>query len=95
MFGMGGIMVELMKDVSFRLAPVTKEECLEMMKEIKAYPVLTGYRGSQPVNLDTIADCLIKVGTIMEEIIEIKEIEINPLIAYPNSIIAVDAKVVL
>ncbi|MBI5892075.1 MAG: acetate--CoA ligase family protein [Deltaproteobacteria bacterium] len=95
MFGIGGVMVELMKDVSFRIAPVTKEECATMMKEIKAYPMLTGYRGSPPVNLDKIADCLIKVGSIMKEISDIKEIEINPLIAYPDKVVAVDARVVL
>ncbi|MBI5875300.1 MAG: acetate--CoA ligase family protein, partial [Deltaproteobacteria bacterium] len=51
MFGLGGVMVELLKDVSFRLAPVTKEECLEMIKEIKAYPLLSGYRGSEPCDI--------------------------------------------
>ncbi|MBI5047719.1 MAG: acetate--CoA ligase family protein [Deltaproteobacteria bacterium] len=95
MFGVGGVAVELLKDVSFRLAPVTKEECLEMIKEIKAYPLLSGYRGSEPCDIDTIADVIIKVGNIMNEMNEITEMEINPLIVYPEGVMAVDARVVL
>ncbi len=95
MFGIGGVMVELLKDVSFRLAPVTKVECLEMIKEIKAYPLLTGYRGSEPCDIDAIADVIIKVGNIMSEMDDIKEMEINPLITYPDKVIAVDARVIL
>ena len=95
MFGIGGVMVELLKDVSFRLAPVTKEECLAMMEEIKAYPLLAGYRGAEPADLDAIADVIIKVGNIMAETVEIKEMEINPLIVYPEGVMAVDARVVL
>ncbi|MBI3398724.1 MAG: acetate--CoA ligase family protein [Deltaproteobacteria bacterium] len=95
MFGLGGIMVELLKDVSFGLVPVTKEECIEMMKEIKAYPLLTGYRGSEPCDIDAVADIIIKVGGIMNEIDGIKEMEINPLIVYPQRSMAVDARMVL
>jgi len=95
MFGIGGVMVELLKDVSFRLALVTKEECLAMMEEIKAYPLLAGYRGAEPADLDAIADVIIKVGNIMAEAVEIKEMEINPLIVYPEGAMAVDARVVL
>ena len=95
MFGIGGVIVELLKDVSFRLAPVTKEECLAMMEEIKAYPLLAGYRGSEPSDIDAIADVIIKVGNIMAEAVEIKEMEINPLIVYPEGVMAVDARVVL
>lgn len=94
MFGVGGVMVELLKDVSFRLAPVTKEECLEMIKEIKAYPLLTGYRGAEPCDIDAIADVIIKIGNIMSEMDDIKEMEINPLITYPDKVIAVDARVI-
>ena len=95
MFGVGGVTVELLKDVSFRLAPVTKVECLEMIKEIKAYPLLTGYRGSEPCDIDAIADVIIKVGDIISEMDDIKEMEINPLITYPDKVIAVDARVIL
>jgi acetate---CoA ligase (ADP-forming) subunit beta len=95
MFGVGGITVELLKDVSFRLAPVTKAECLEMIKEIKVFPLLTGYRGSQPCDIDAIADVIIKVGNIMSEMGDVKEMEINPLIVHPKSVLAVDARMVL
>src|SRR3990167_727256 len=95
MFGIGGVIVELLKDVSFRLAPVTKEECLAMMEEIKAYPLLAGYRGAEPADLDAIADIIITVGNIMAEAVDIKEMEINPLIVYPEGAMAVDARVVL
>ncbi|MBI5328934.1 MAG: acetate--CoA ligase family protein [Deltaproteobacteria bacterium] len=95
MFGIGGVMVELLKDVSFRLTPVTKDECLEMMREIKAYPLLTGYRGSKPCDIDAIADVIIKVGDIMCEMDVIKEMEVNPLIVYPDGVMAVDARVLL
>lgn len=95
MFGVGGITVELLKDVSFRLSPVTKEECIEMIKEIKAYPLLSGYRGAASSDIEAIANIIIKVGDIMNEIEEIKEMEINPLIVYPKGVMAVDARVVL
>src|SRR4030067_1756643 len=95
MFGIGGVIVELLKDVSFRLAPVTKEECLAMMEEIKAYPLLAGYRGAEPADPDALADVIIKIGNIMAGVVEIKEMEINPLIVYPEGAIAVDARVVL
>lgn len=95
MFGVGGVTVELLKDVSFRLAPVAKDECLAMINEIKAYPLLAGYRGGEPCDIDAIADIIIKVGSIMNEIDGIKEMEINPLIVYPDGAVAVDARVVL
>jgi acetyl-CoA synthetase (ADP-forming) len=95
MFGVGGVMVELLKDVSFRLAPVTEEECIEMMMEIKSYPLLTGYRGAEPCDTDAITNIIIQVGSIMHEVDGIRELEINPLIAYPKGLMAVDARVVL
>ena len=95
MFGVGGVMVELLNDVSFRLAPVTEEECIEMMMEIKSYPLLTGYRGAEPCDMDAITNIIIKVGSIMHEVDGIREMEINPLIAYPKGVVAVDARVIL
>ena len=95
MFGVGGVMVELLNDVSFRLAPVTEEECIEMMMEIKSYPLLTGYRGAEPCDMDAITNIIIKVGSIMHEVDGIREVEINPLIAYPKGVVAVDARVIL
>ncbi len=93
MFGIGGIAVELMKDVSYRIAPIYKAEALDMMKEVKNYPLLTDFRGSVPVNMDKLADAIVKVSEIITELKEIKEIEINPLIASEKSAMAVDARV--
>ena len=93
MFGTGGVAVELMKDVSYRLAPLDKAEALEMMKEVKSYPLLTGFRASMAVDMDKLADAIVKVSEIITEIEEIKEIEINPLIASDKGVMAVDARV--
>lgn len=95
MFGIGGIAVELMKDVSYRLAPLDKEEAMSMMKELKSYPLLTGYRGSSPVDLGKLGEAIVKVSEIIAELEGIKEMEINPLIVYKDGVMAVDARVVL
>ena len=95
MFGAGGIAVDLLKDVSFRLAPLSGEEALDMMREVKSYPLLTGFRGSKPLDVDSVADTILNVSEILLEIEEIKEIEINPLLVYEISAGAVDARVVL
>ncbi len=63
MFGLGGIFVEILKDVSFRVAPISKEEALEMIKEIKAYPILAGARGEKPVDIEALADIIVKVAS--------------------------------
>ncbi|WMW21572.1 acetate--CoA ligase family protein [Methanolobus mangrovi] len=95
MFGIGGILVELMKDVSFRLAPLNQREAIEMMGEIKGYSFLTGYRGSKPVDIEQLASTIMKLSDIISNVKEIKEIEINPLFAYEGGVIAVDTRVVL
>src|SRR3990167_277021 len=94
-FGTGGISVELMKDVSYRLAPLNKKEALEMIREIKGYPLLTGFRGSKPADIDSLSKVIIKLSEILIEIEDIKEIEINPLFVYEKGVRAVDARVVL
>ncbi len=95
MFGIGGIAVELLKDVSYRLAPINKKDAFDMIKEVKSYPLLTGFRGSNPVDLENIASVIIKLSEILIKIEDIKEIEINPLIVYEKGVKAVDARVVL
>ncbi len=94
-FGTGGISVELMKDVSYRLAPLNKKEALEMIKEVKGYPLLTGFRGSKPADIDSLSTAIIKLSKILIEIEDIKEIEINPLFVYGKGVIAADVRVVL
>ncbi len=95
MFGMGGVFVELFKDVSFRITPVTEVEALEMIKEIKAYPVLSGYRGSKVLDIKHIIKIIINISELISNISIIKEVELNPLLAYDKNVVAVDAKVIL
>ena len=95
MFGLGGIFVELFKDVSFRIAPVTETEALEMIKEIKAYPVLSGYRGSKKLDIEQVTKTIVNISELITNISIIKEVELNPLFAYEKSVKAVDARVIL
>ncbi len=95
MFGTGGFAVELVADVSFRLAPLNREEVFDMMREVKSYPLLTGFRGSKPVDIEKLASTVMKMSDILLEIEELKEIEINPLLVHEEGAVAVDARVVL
>jgi len=95
MFGLGGIFTEILRDVSFRVAPIEKRDALEMMQEIKARKILDAIRGMPAADLDRLAEILIKVGNIGLEEESIKEIDINPLILWDSQPVAVDALVVL
>jgi acetyl coenzyme A synthetase (ADP forming)-like protein len=85
MFGMGGIFVELLKDVKFALAPVSNTEALEMIKQIKTYPLLSGYRGQKPVAVEAIADTIARISQLAIDFPEIKEMDINPFMAFPGA----------
>lgn len=95
MFGLGGIFTEILKDISFRVAPLEKRDALEMMRDIKGHKILDSVRGMEAADLDVLADILIKVGQIGMENDRIKEIDINPVILSGSKPIAVDALVVL
>ena len=95
MFGLGGIFVEVLKDVSFRLIPIVKRDAEQMIKEIKGYALLQGYRGQEPAHIPSLVDILLKVSNLVEKTPEIKEIDINPVFAYKDSAVAVDARIVL
>jgi acyl-CoA synthetase (NDP forming) len=95
MFGLGGIFVEVLKDVSFRIIPIERRDAAEMIKEIKAYPLLNGYRGQEPAHLPSLVDILIKVSRLVERTPEIKEIDLNPVFAYKNTAVVADARIVL
>ncbi len=94
-FGLGGIFVEIYRDVSFRLAPIPIEEAREMIREVKAYKILSGYRGRPPADIDALADVIVKVSQLGDKYPEIMEMDINPLIAYPRGALAVDVRVIL
>ena len=94
MFGLGGVWIELMKDVSFRLAPVNKKTAKDMIKEIRGYPILGKFRGSEGVDINGIAEIIVKISELMANY-EIREIDVNPIFARSDSVIAVDARIVL
>ena len=95
MFGLGGILVEILKDVSFRIVPLVKRDAREMIREIKGYPLLEGYRGSEPVDVENLEELLLKVSDFVEKNPDIKELDLNPIFAYKDGAVAVDARVVL
>ncbi|MEK6791884.1 MAG: acetate--CoA ligase family protein [Deltaproteobacteria bacterium] len=95
MFGTGGLAVEILKDVTFALSPIDREDAFEMMNEVKGFGLLTGARGGGFKDLDAIADVIMKVSRIMEENVHIMELEINPLIVYRKGVLAVDARATL
>lgn len=95
MFGLGGIFVEVSKDVSFRVAPITFEDALAMLSEIKSAKILEGYRGQPPVDKEAIADIIIKAARLMEDNLEVESIDLNPVMAYAEGAMVVDARIVL
>ena len=95
MFGLGGIFVEVLKDVTFRIAPITEEEAKEMISEIKAYPILKGYRGNPPADIDSIAKILVNTSKLVIDHQEIKELDLNPIIVYESGAKTVDARIIL
>jgi acyl-CoA synthetase (NDP forming) len=95
MFGLGGILVEILKDVSFRIVPLERRDAAEMIKEIKGYPLLQGYRGQEPANIPALEKLIVSVSDFIEKNPQIKELDLNPVIAYKDSVMAVDARIVL
>ena len=95
MFGLGGIMVEVLKDVSFRIVPLSRRDAAEMLREIRGYPLLEGYRGGEAVDLSCLEEWLLKVSDFVEKNPEIMELDLNPIFAYSDGAIAVDARVIL
>jgi acetyl-CoA synthetase (ADP-forming) len=95
MFGLGGIFVEVYKDTTFRIAPITIDEAKEMISEIKAYPLLKGYRGQPKADIDAIAKVLMKTSQLVMNHQEIKELDLNPIMVYENGLRTVDARIIL
>ncbi|MEA1872591.1 MAG: acetate--CoA ligase family protein [Chloroflexota bacterium] len=95
MFGLGGILVEVLKDVSFRIVPVTARDAREMIREIKGYPILEGYRGQKPASIPALEKLIVKVSQFIEKNPHIKELDLNPIFAYPDKAVAVDARIIL
>jgi len=95
MFGLGGIFVELLKDVSFRVIPVDRRDAQEMIQEIKGYPLLQGFRGTEPASISALVEIILKISQLVEEHPQIKELELNPVFAYRDKALAVDARIIL
>ncbi|MEI7834276.1 MAG: acetate--CoA ligase family protein, partial [bacterium] len=97
MFGLGGIYVEVLKDVTFRIAPLNAREAKDMMKEIKSYKLLTGVRGEQSVDLEACAEAIQRLAQLVTDFPEINEMDINPLTVLPGTrgAIALDSRIAL
>jgi succinyl-CoA synthetase beta subunit len=96
MFGLGGIFVELFEDVAFALAPIKKDQALWLIRQVKGYRLLEGYRGKPPVDIDSLIDILLTISEMIETG-QIREIDLNPVVLYPlgyeKKAIILDAKI--
>jgi acetyl-CoA synthetase (ADP-forming) len=95
MFGLGGIFVEVLKDVTFRIAPVSRVEACEMIGEVKAYPLLKGYRNTPAADVDAIVKIVLCASRLVMDHQEIKELDLNPILVYEKGAKTVDARIVL
>ena len=95
MFGLGGIFVEVIKDVSFRVLPIARRSARKMISELKSSPILSGVRNRPPVDRSALCDLLLTVGEIIEAYPAIREMDLNPVIARPDGATVVDARIIL
>jgi acyl-CoA synthetase (NDP forming) len=95
MFGLGGILVEVLKDVAFRIVPLEPKDARQMVREIKAFPVLEGVRGQPPADIGALEKLILQVSDFIEAHPEIDEMDLNPVLAYPDGMLAVDARIVV
>jgi len=95
MFGLGGIFVEVLKDVTFRVAPINEDEAREMITEVRAYPLLKGYRNMPPADIEAIIKILLNTSRLVMEHEEIKEVDLNPIMVYEKGAKTVDARIIL
>ncbi len=94
-FGMGGIYVEVLKDITFRIAPITRHEANEMIGEIRGAPLLRGVRGEKPSDLEAVSEALLRISQLVAEFPEIVEMDVNPLVVHPRGAIAIDVRLVI
>jgi len=93
MFGLGGVTVELFRDISMRLLPMTRQDARAMISEIKGAALLKGFRGRPPIDENALVDGIMRMAAIAEEQPEILEMDLNPVIAYPEGMLVVDARI--
>jgi acyl-CoA synthetase (NDP forming) len=94
MFGLGGVTVELFPDVSMRLLPLTRADAREMLAQIRGAALLKGFRGRPPIDDNSVVDGILRMAAIADEHPEIIEIDLNPVIAYPEGMLVVDARII-
>jgi len=95
MFGLGGIFVEVLKDVAFRIVPLEKKDASEMIQEIKGKKLLEGYRGEDPADIPYLEEVLLKLSDLVDKTEGIAEIDMNPVFAYKEGAVVVDARIIL
>jgi acetyltransferase len=94
MFGLGGIYVEVLKDVAFRIVPVSRHDALAMVNQIKTIGLLRGARGERPSDIDAIASYIVNLSCLISDFPEIQELDVNPLMVMEKGAIAVDARII-
>ena len=95
MFGLGGVLVEVLKDVSFRIVPIEKADAAQMTGEIQGRKLLEGYRGQDPADVACLQDMLVKLSDFVNDTPGIEEIDMNPVFAYRDGAVVVDARIIL
>ena len=95
MFGLGGVLVEVLEDVAFRIVPIEKADAVEMTNELKGKRLLEGYRGQAPANVDILQDMLLRLSDFVNATPGIEEIDMNPVFAYQDGATVVDARIIL
>ena len=91
--GAGGVLVELLKDVSVRLAPLSRRDAEEMVQALKSYPLLTGYRGSSAGDVASLVETILRTSAMVEDLPQIAELDLNPILVHTNGVTVVDARV--
>jgi acetyl-CoA synthetase (ADP-forming) len=95
MFGIGGIYVEILDDVSFRIIPIKKKDAIEMIKEIKGYNILEGVRGERPINFKALVEILLKISDLIWKNEKIEELDLNPIFINEKDAIVADARIIM
>jgi acyl-CoA synthetase (NDP forming) len=95
MFGLGGVLVEVLKDVAFRVVPITQRDAQQMIRDIQGFPLLQGYRGQPAADLSALEGMLVEVSKFVEQHPQVAELDLNPVFAYADGALAVDARIVL
>lgn len=95
MFGLGGVLVEVLKDVAFRVVPLTARDARQMVRDIQGFPILEGHRGQEPADLKALQQLLLNLSKFVDGNPDIAELDLNPVFAYSKGAVAVDARIVL